>query len=438
MMDLIFKIAERGPESIKAVLEARGWREYEEGEEENWNLWWRNTRLSADYIKKARTNEFFNHFPKSTEITRKDLLLRHLRKSKGIFGSIYNISPDSFVLPTEYVRFMDVFGEEEQKGTVWICKPSDLSRGRKIFLIRDLTELRYDCHCVVQKYVQRPLLLYGYKFDLRLYVLATSFNPLGIFVYKDGLARFGTEKYDPDSLDNKFAHLTNASINKYSPLLGADKDGIGAGAKWTISDVFSYLEMKKGINTNALWQRMINVVILSFLTVAGMIPFSDQCFELFGFDIIIDSTLKPWLLEINFSPSLHAQTDIDEQIKPPLLNDMMDAVQIEKTLSKNQNEQNNQKFSRRRKSNSTQRRKQSAQVNRILKEENQELPRESYGQMTRIFPFNTHTMAASKVLSNDYEANSIHATKESEAKRIIVKEIKEREREAIRENKGKK
>lgn len=56
----------------------------------------------------------------------------------------------------------------------------------------------------------------GLKFDLRVYVLVTSFEPLRIYVYNEGLTRFASEPYQSPSVskDNKFAHLTNYSINK--------------------------------------------------------------------------------------------------------------------------------------------------------------------------------------------------------------------------------
>jgi len=66
--------------------------------------------------------------------------------------------------------------------------------------------------------VKNPLLLNGYKFDLRIYVLVTSVNPLEIFIYKEGFGRFSTVPFtlDPNDKANKFIHLTNYSINKYN------------------------------------------------------------------------------------------------------------------------------------------------------------------------------------------------------------------------------
>ena len=71
----------------------------------------------------------------------------------------------------------------------WILKPVGLSRGRGISLLKSLDELAYSQASVVQKYVERPLCLSHYKFDLRIYVVVTSFRPLEAFVYRDGFAR---------------------------------------------------------------------------------------------------------------------------------------------------------------------------------------------------------------------------------------------------------
>lgn len=55
---------------------------------------------------------------------------------------------------------------------------------------------------VCQQYVSKPFLIDGFKFDLRVYVLVTSCDPLRIFVYEDGLGRFATLKYVDPSNNN--------------------------------------------------------------------------------------------------------------------------------------------------------------------------------------------------------------------------------------------
>jgi len=69
---------------------------------------------------------------------------------------------------------------------------------------------------LASRYLMNPHLINGLKYDLRVYVLVTCFNPLKVYMYNDGLVRFATEKYnlDPRNINQKFVHLTNFSINK--------------------------------------------------------------------------------------------------------------------------------------------------------------------------------------------------------------------------------
>uniref|UniRef100_A0A3Q4M9M6 Tubulin--tyrosine ligase-like protein 5 n=1 Tax=Neolamprologus brichardi TaxID=32507 RepID=A0A3Q4M9M6_NEOBR len=83
------------------------------------------------------------------------------------------------------------------------------------------------------------ILVSRFKFDVRLYVLVTSYDPLLIYVYEEGLARFATVKYDRTSknIKNTFMHLTNYSVNKKS----SDYD---YGNKWSMSAVLRYLKQE--------------------------------------------------------------------------------------------------------------------------------------------------------------------------------------------------
>jgi hypothetical protein len=49
-----------------------------------------------------------------------------------------------------------------------------------------------------------------------------------------------------------------------------------------------------------------------------------NCFELFGFDVLLDSNLQPWLMEVNFSPSLHIESPLDVKIKGELIAECFD------------------------------------------------------------------------------------------------------------------
>jgi len=91
--------------------------------------------------------------------------------------------------------------------------------GRFVFQSFKDTQSLWKENVVVAKYIDDPLLVNGYKWDLRLYVVVTSFNPLVVYLYEEGLVRFATVKYvrDRNRINNRRMHLCNYSVNKNSP-----------------------------------------------------------------------------------------------------------------------------------------------------------------------------------------------------------------------------
>uniref|UniRef100_A0A3B4Z735 Tubulin tyrosine ligase-like family, member 6 n=1 Tax=Stegastes partitus TaxID=144197 RepID=A0A3B4Z735_9TELE len=103
-------------------------------------------------------------------------------------------------------------------------------------------------------YISRPLIIDGYKFDLRIYVLVTSCDPLSIFMFKEGLARFCTTKYNEPThgnVDDVCMHLTNYSINKNSENFVRDED---TGSK------------RKLHNTDKMWNDIEDVIIKTLIS----------------------------------------------------------------------------------------------------------------------------------------------------------------------------
>lgn len=78
-----------------------------------------------------------------------------------------------------------------------IIKPEASSQGKGIFITKRLEDINPKEHYVVQRYMRHPLLIDDYKFDLRIYVLVTSCDPMRIYIYNEGIVRFATEEYDP-------------------------------------------------------------------------------------------------------------------------------------------------------------------------------------------------------------------------------------------------
>jgi len=93
----------------------------------------------------------------------------------------------------------------------YIVKPTNKSQGKGIYITNKFSEIPNRAQTIVCEYITNPLLIDDYKFDIRLYVIVTSFHPLKIYLYNDGLVRFATEKYIHPSKthDNMYMHLTN-------------------------------------------------------------------------------------------------------------------------------------------------------------------------------------------------------------------------------------
>jgi hypothetical protein len=182
---------------------------------------------------------------------------------------------------------------------------------------------------VVQKYLAAPYLVGGKKFDLRVYALVTNYAPLTVWVYRSGFTRFSASRYSTDDFMNTFVHLTNVAVQKGSADYNPD-----FGGKWEIGKLKAYIACKHGHDAaNALFADIQGIMLRSLFAVQKALINDPHCFELYGYDILIDESLKPWLLEVNASPSMSASTRDDYDLKYKLLNDTLDIVDLEGRFS---------------------------------------------------------------------------------------------------------
>ena len=70
--------------------------------------------------------------------------------------------------------------------------------------------------------------------------------------------------------------------------------------------------------------------MLTLINFSASVQDCECGFELLGFDIMVDSKLKPWLLEVNTPPALDVETPVDEMIKPKLVKDIIEVLEFEK------------------------------------------------------------------------------------------------------------
>jgi len=382
-----------------------------------WSLFW-GSHPTPELLRGFHPFQKANHFPASWHLGRKDLLWRNIHRMRRQFPQDFNIMPQGFILPDEFQAWLST--RDQNPHWLWIFKPANSSCGRGIRLLtsRSATlKIAEKTSGVIQRYVDNPLLLNGYKFDLRVYVVVSSYDPLKVYLNPEGLVRLATEKYaapNSDNIDHRTMHLTNYSVNKHSEsyvknldgksgAAGKAKAGLRASAadgaesgeeegldlemepptpqaaqtraqeegeedeegeeaeedgrsspthaqgssaeasKWSFAQLHEYCD-KHGLDYQLMWSRMKDLIIKTVISVeppivnmwhqganystSGANPGPQlgphqTCFEIYGFDIMLDDQLKPWLLEVNVFPSLSSSSPFDKRVKTMLVADTL-------------------------------------------------------------------------------------------------------------------
>ncbi|XP_019874887.1 tubulin polyglutamylase TTLL6-like [Aethina tumida] len=301
-------------------------------EDDDWNLYWTDMFVVFDKYKKMKRYQKINHFPGMSELCRKDLLARNLNRMSKLFPKDYKFFPKTWCLPFDYSDA--ILYSTNHKNCSFILKPDRGSRGKGIEIIRSLKNISPIVRKICQVYVNRPYLVNGYKFDLRVYVLVTSCDPLRIYIYNEGLVRFASNVYKTPkgrNVKNTFMHLTNYSVNKYSETNGQIKQTLA----W-LNDLLT----AQNHNVDALWNKIDDAIIKTIISVQPVLKhlyitcFPDHdlfpaCSELLGIDIILDHKLKPQILEVNHSPSFNIETLADFDVKENLIYDMFAMMNLD-------------------------------------------------------------------------------------------------------------
>ncbi|KAK7119717.1 hypothetical protein R3I94_021522 [Phoxinus phoxinus] len=300
-------------------------------EDEMANLIWNDSAVQHEKIAELRNYQRINHFPGMGEICRKDCLARNMAKMIKSQPQEYSFIPKTWIFPAECTQFQNYVKElkRKRKQKTFIVKPANGAMGHGISLIRNCEKLPIQDHFIVQEYLDKPFLMEGYKFDLRFYILVTSCDPLRVFLYNDGLVRMGTEKYhtpNESNLNQLYMHLTNYSVNKHNENFERDET-VDKGSKRSIGWFTEFLRTND-YDVAKFWGDVSELVVKTLIVAEphvlhayrmcrpGQPPGSASvCFEVLGFDIILDRKLKPWLLEINRAPSFGTDQKIDYDVK---------------------------------------------------------------------------------------------------------------------------
>ncbi|XP_058476834.1 tubulin polyglutamylase ttll6 isoform X1 [Solea solea] len=321
-------------DSVRRAARRYGLREAADGEE--WTLFWTDFSVSLERVKDMKRYQKINHFPGMSEICRKDSLARNMNRMRKLFPRDYTIFPRTWCLPADYNDFQAY--TRAKKNKTYICKPDTGCQGKGIFITRSNRDIPPGEHMICQVYLSKPFLIDGYKFDLRIYVLVTSCDPFSIFVYKEGLARFCTTQYNEPThgnVDDVCMHLTNYSINKHSENFVRDKD---TGSKRKLSTLNKYLDSIR-CNTKKMWGDIEDMIIKTLISAHPILKHNyhtcfpnhttgSACFEILGFDMLLDHRLRPWVLEVNHSPSFTTDSQLDREVKDALLYDTLNLINL--------------------------------------------------------------------------------------------------------------
>jgi len=118
-------------------------------------------------------------------------LWRNVQRQRRRNGKDFEICPLTYLFPEDYKRFMQE-REVNNFRDMYIMKPTAASCGRGIRVIGKKQNVNKRSGYLIQKYISKPHLLRGYKYDMRIYIVVTCFEPLKVYMFQEGLVRLAT------------------------------------------------------------------------------------------------------------------------------------------------------------------------------------------------------------------------------------------------------
>jgi hypothetical protein len=224
---------------------------------------------------------------------------------------------------------------------MWIIKPVNFNRGRFIKVENEIEKISTEfeqikkvhrikntqnnskakCNSIIiQKYLENALTYQNRKFDIRLWVMFIGNKPNNVYIFKEGHLKATCSEYDVNSKD-PYVHLTNYSIQKHNSEFGK----IEIGNEIPFKDFQNDLDKKK-LNINFKKDIYPNICKIVRITAGAAYPKINifnrkNCFEIFGYDFIIDEDFNPYLLEINTNPGLEISSPLIKMLLPRMIDD---------------------------------------------------------------------------------------------------------------------
>jgi len=275
-------------------------------------LIWYDDLRRKDFFGKMKPWQVVNRLPSVNVICRKAPFVRLCQRTAITFPSQFRFLPKSYILPVNRDLLVS---DREKSNKRYIVKPDRGSLGNGITFLEPGDEVPVtEDLTVVQEYIP-SLHINDYKFDCRIYALIASVDPLKIYVYRNGVARFCSRKKGDTSV---FSQLTNKSLNKKNP------EAVITQIVQMVKDVFNELAAN-GHNIDKLWKRIDSAIISTVISSIGFLRNGvkskcpdigfPRCFQILGFDVLLDEALNPYILEVNYRPSFETNTKVERIMK---------------------------------------------------------------------------------------------------------------------------
>lgn len=295
------------PTLVQQVLETSGFKKSDSPKDSEVIV---GSKPKPEFFDNIKITQRVAHFSKAFAIGTKTGFHKHILQYQSKQDTSFPCYLQTFILPDQINEF------KENAGTgLWIQKPVGRSHARGIKLIKGVPELPPGSRVVVQKYAQYPILIDNHKFDIRVYALVLSLDPLLIYIYNDGLVRIAEAQWNDSNLDPKI-HITtgpNCKVENFTRLWQA-------------------LEASK-IDPATIRSRMEDIIIGIICTARDELISQKNhksCFELYGFDFLLTLDGNIYCLEANVTPSMSFQSPEEEALKKQLLVDTFNLSSLPK------------------------------------------------------------------------------------------------------------
>ena len=234
---------------------------------------------------------------------------------------------------------------------LWMLKRTNLNRGREMKILSNIDDIVTEINSmfdsnkkqkpnnlIIQKYLESPLLYNGRKFDIRIWVLFTYLgkdNNYNVYVFKEGHLKACSDEFNINS-DNLFIHLTNYSVQKHN--INFSKSEIGNEISFKMfQDELNRQKSGKNFKKD-IFPEIIKIIWITAKAGKNKINIMDRknCFEIFGYDFILDTNYNPFLLEINTNPGLEESSPLIKMLVPRMIDDAL-RLTVDKSFESGKN-----------------------------------------------------------------------------------------------------